>query len=158
MQIAALAVAEYPREFEDFLLPRGQQLLAGEFGEVRRYRLARVPSARTSSVRGACRWVSLPGETCKMPVSTSLNPCSSNHALSAREMAPLAARNGRMSAWRAADHQGEIGSFPAIRKPPRKRLKRWHPDAKSVCCSPKPLRWPRDTHVLIGPGPEHQEK
>jgi hypothetical protein len=23
---------------------------------------------------------------------------------------------------------------------------------------PEPLRWPRDVHVLIGPGPEHQEK
>jgi hypothetical protein len=23
---------------------------------------------------------------------------------------------------------------------------------------PKPLRWPRDVHVLIGPGPEYQEK
>jgi elongation factor P len=41
---------------------------------------------------------------------------------------------------------------------PRQPAKRWHRSAKSVCCGRKPLRWPRDAHVLIGPGPEHQEK
>ena len=46
--------------------------------------VTRPPSAPVNSVHGACRWVSLPGETCKIPVSTSVNPCSSNHALTAR--------------------------------------------------------------------------
>ena len=56
------------------------------------------------------------------------------------------------------DRIGENRRFSAIGKPPQKAVKSWHPMAKSVCCSPKPLRWPRDAHVLIGPGPEHQEK
>src|SRR5450759_1591004 len=50
------------------------------------------------------------------------------------------------------------GRFRTFNELPQKPVKRWHHAAKSVCCSPKPLRWPRDAHVLIGPGPEHQEK
>jgi len=81
--------------------------LQANSGDVRKYRVVRVPSAAINSVRGACKWVSLPGETCKIPVSTSTNPCSSNQALTARVMAPRAVKNGLASACRVGDHQGE---------------------------------------------------
>ena len=44
--------------------------------------------------------------------------------------------------------------FAALDQPPLEPVKRWHRSAKSVCCGPQPLRWPKDVHVLIGPGPE----
>jgi hypothetical protein len=56
----------------------------------------------------------LPGEICKIPVSTSVKPCVSNQVLKPRVMALLAARNGLTSACRAADHQGEEGSLTAV--------------------------------------------
>ena len=81
MQVAALAVAEHPREIEN-LRSRPPPAVS-----CRRIPARSADSAwrarrrhAMSSVRGACRWVSLPGETCKIPVSTSAKPCSSNHA------------------------------------------------------------------------------
>jgi hypothetical protein len=50
------------------------------------------------------------------------------------------------------------GRDPALQHLPKQAAKGWHLEGKSVCCSPKPLRWPLDVHVLFGPGPEHQEK
>jgi hypothetical protein len=69
-----------------------------------------------------------------------------------------AAKKGLTSARRPAFHHGEGLSSLAISEPPCDTVKRWHPRTKSVCCSPKPLRRPRDAHVRIGPGPEYQEK
>ena len=115
MQIATLAVAEHPREFEDLLLARGQQLLGGEFRRGPQItRRARAVGVGSSSVRGACRCVSLPGDTCRIPVSTSTKPCSSNQARSARVIAPRACRNGFRSACRDADHHGEGWSILLI--------------------------------------------
>src|SRR5216683_1996282 len=61
-----------------------------------------------------------PGETCRIAVSTSAKPCSSNQALTALVIALLAVRNGFRSACRAADHQGDGWSIPAISNPPRR--------------------------------------
>ena len=160
-----------------FCLAGGQQFLAGEFRRSPQIpRRARRRRRRSSSVRGACRWVSLPGETCRMPVSTSAKPCSSNHARTAVVMAPRAARNGLTSACRAGVHHGDgadslrvvqsfdpcvprsdrVGPtsaiFRAIQQSTGRPVKRWHRAAKSVCCSPKPLRWPRDTMSGSVPG------
>src|ERR1700753_1361958 len=87
--------------------PAASNFLQANSGEVRKYRVARVPSEPASSVRGACKWVSLPGETCRIAVSTSVKPCSSNQARVARVMALLAAKNGLRSARRAGNHHGE---------------------------------------------------
>ena len=46
----------------------------------------------------------MPGETCKIPVSISAKPCSSNHALIALTIALRAVKNGLMSTRRAVDH------------------------------------------------------
>src|SRR6266446_9579071 len=101
-----------------FSSPAASNFLQANSGEVRRYRVALVPSPRLSSVRGACRWVSLPGETCKIPVSTSAKPCSSNHALTALVISALAIRNGFRSACPVADHHGDGWSIPAISNRP----------------------------------------
>ena len=71
MQRAALAVAEHAGEIEDARLARRQQLLAGEFRRGAQIERRRSPPGAISSVAKACRWVSLPGETCKAAVSTS---------------------------------------------------------------------------------------
>ena len=70
------------------------------------------------SVRGACRCVSLPGETWRIPVSTSAKPCSSNQARTALVIALRAIRNGLRSACRVADHHGDGWSVPAISNGP----------------------------------------
>ena len=57
-----------------------------------------------------------------------------------------------------SDAHGDIGSIPSISNLPNVAVKGWYLGGKSVCCSPKPLRWPRDAPVRIGPGPEYQEK
>src|ERR1700731_3112021 len=87
--------------------PAANNFLQANSGEVRRYRVARSPSEAMNSTRGACKWVSLPGETCRIAVSTSVKPCSSNQARAALVTPFLAAKNGLISARRAADHHGE---------------------------------------------------
>ena len=72
VQRAALAVAEDLGEFDDPPLARRQELLAGKFRRGAQIEPARSAVRRPSaSVAKACRWVSLPGETCNAPVSTS---------------------------------------------------------------------------------------
>src|SRR5437764_753946 len=89
------------------LSPAASNFLQENSGEVRKYRVTRSPLSPNNSVRGACRWVSLPGETCKMAVSTSTKPWSSNHARTARVIAVRAARNGLISTRRAGIHPGK---------------------------------------------------
>ena len=115
MQIAALAVAEHAREFED-LLPRRRRAVSWRRIPARSANNASRACRRRGSIRcaGACRCVSLPGETCRMPVSTSAKPCSSNQARTALVIAPRAIRNGFRSACRAGDHHGDGWSIPAI--------------------------------------------
>ena len=63
--------------------------------------------ARASVVANACRWVSLPGETCKAPVSTSIKPLAANQARKAATIRPRAKRKGRRSAWTCGAQMGE---------------------------------------------------
>ena len=108
MQRAALAIAEHFGEFDDAPLAGREQLLAGEFrrrAQIKRRRASRPGAA--SVVAKACRWVSLPGETCSAPVSTSTKSCAANHARSAATMRPRANRAGRRSAWTCGAQKGE---------------------------------------------------
>ena len=100
VQRAALAVAEHLGEVEDAPLAGRQQLLAGEFrrGAQIEPRPARRPAPR-ASVAKACRWVSLPGETCRTPVSTSMKPRREPGAQRRHDRGSRASRNGRRSAW-----------------------------------------------------------
>src|SRR5229473_927620 len=110
--------------------PAASNFLQENSGEVRKYRVARSPPLPKSSVRGACRWVSLPGETCKIPVSTSAKPCSSNHALIALVMALRAAKNGLMSACRAGDHHRHGGARSFISPDKKVRVEQYSNDLK----------------------------
>ena len=123
VQRAALAVAEDAGEFEDPRLARRQQLLAGEFrrGAQIERRVRRRP-APTSSVAKACRWASLPGETCSAGVSTSTKSRAANQPRSAAMMRLRASRNGRRSAWTSGAHQGEA-CRPSVDSCPRARRK-----------------------------------
>ena len=98
VQRPALAVAEHPGEIEDLRLAGRQQLLAGEFRRGVQVARRRVAAGAISSVAKACRWVSLPGETCSAAVSTSTKPRRRNQSRSADMMRPRASRNGRRSA------------------------------------------------------------
>jgi len=122
MQVTPLTVAKHFREFEDFRFAGGQEFLAGEFR--RGPQISRRPRTigPVNVVRGACRWVSLPGETCKMAVSTSLNPSASNHARNVRMIAARAVRNGLRSACRLAAQNGENGLLAAIKRVSRGSL------------------------------------
>src|SRR4051812_25794431 len=61
----------------------------------------------TASVAKACRWASLPGETWRAGVSTSMKSRAPNQALTAATMRLRASRNGRRSACRSGVHHGE---------------------------------------------------
>src|SRR5690242_9231454 len=118
----------------------------------------RRPSAAVSAARGAWRWVSLPAETCRMAVSTSANPWTSNHARTVRDTAARAWQHGHKSACRAADHHGEGGSLTVIAALSTWAAKRWHAPAKWVCCGPKTASPASGRPLLSGPDPEHQEQ
>src|SRR3974390_1184786 len=60
-----------------------------------------------SIVAKACRWVSLPGEIRKVPVSTSTNSWLANQARSAVTTRPRPSKNRPAAAWTTAAHKGE---------------------------------------------------
>ena len=61
----------------------------------------------------------MPGDTCKIAVSTSTKPCASNHARVLRVIAVRACRNGLRSACRDGAHHGEGWSCFAISDEPK---------------------------------------
>ena len=121
MQRAALAVAEYPGELEDAPLARRQQFLAGKFRRGVQIEPREAPSGAASAVAKACKWVSLPGETCKAPVSTSTKSWPGEPGAQAATIAAPGQQAGRRSAWtrgpKRAKNGGRIGRCMALVEP-----------------------------------------
>jgi hypothetical protein len=115
----------------------------------------RPPSAAINSVRGACKWVSLPGEICRTAVSISVKPCSSNQARVARVMAFLAAKNGLISVYRPADHHGEALLSATINQPPQNAS--FQAQNQYVAARNR-FNWPWNVPVRQGLGAQYQEK
>ena len=130
---AALAVAEDAGEIEDPRLAGRQQLLAGEFRRgVQIERRAARRRAPISSVAKACRCASLPGETCRAAVSTSMKSRAANQSRSAAAMrvagqqerpavgVPMrASTRGRCGHARASAGSGAMRKALAIRRQDR---------------------------------------
>ncbi len=93
-------------------LAGGQQLLAGELGRGVQVEPAMRACRRWpwASVAKACRWVSLPGETCRMQGSTSTKPRASN------QRAQRAPGCGRGRAGTAAGRRGRRGCHQGERR------------------------------------------
>src|ERR1700760_3964616 len=139
--------------------PAASSFLQANSGEVRRYLGTRAPSEPVNSTRGACKWVSLPGETCRIAVSTSVKPCSSNQARAALVTALLAAKNCLISARRVADHHGDGFFSVVINQSPyrvRKMLASKHKISMLQPETAPPA--PRETPARPDAGPEYQEK
>ena len=112
VQRAALAIAEDAGEIEDAASRRPPAASCRRIPARCADRAAsRSPSAPISSVAKACRWVSLPGETCSAAVSTSMKSCRVEPARAAPPTIALrASRNGRRSAWTCGAQKGEASA------------------------------------------------
>ena len=94
-------------------LARRQQLLAGELRRGVQVERRRAPSGPISSVAKACRCASLPGETCRPPVSTSTKPCALEPGADGRLDPVTRQQDGRRrSVGDAAATRGRARSWP----------------------------------------------
>src|SRR5712671_1997850 len=157
MQIATLPVAKHPRQLEYLRFASGQQFLAGEFRRCPQVPCRALPAAGKFSAR-------------RMQVGLIARRNLQDCGFDLGKTLLVEPRPDSLGDS-APRHQEWLGVGVPCFGPPRRNLivsghqpaphepaKRWLRRTKSVCCSPKPLRWPRDALVRIGPGPEYQEK
>jgi len=157
MQVAALAVAKYPREFEYFRLPRRQQFLGCEFRRGAKIARDALPCAvcqlsprRVQMGLIPRRYLQNAGFDLDKSLFVEPRPNGFGNRTPRGQKRPAVDMPRRRPPRRWV-------SIAAI-SPPKPAVKRWHLGAKSVCCGPKPAQWPRDAPVRIGPEPKYQEK
>ena len=123
MQIAALAVAEHPRQLENPPFAGGQSFLQANSGEVRRYRGRASPSAPVSSVARRMQMGLVAGRDLQNAgLDLGESPAPRTRPGLRRVIAALAARNGLISAcrppttratlWSVFDHHRDASIGP----------------------------------------------
>ena len=65
------------------------------------------PSGAEGVVANACKWVSLPGDACNMPVSTSMKFRAANQERNHALIRARPSKNGRRPVWTSLAHKGE---------------------------------------------------
>ena len=158
MQIAALAVAEHPRELEYLRLAGGQQFLGGEFRRgpqiARRARAVAAGQVRCGAHADASRCPAKPAGCRSRPRQTLLVEPGPDRLV----IAPRAIRNGLRSACRAGDHHGDSWSVSAISEPPHRPQNAGIDGQNQYVAARNRLDGPRTPMSGSVPRPEIQEK